>query len=136
MPWNVDRSVGSVKKEVLKFATGLEAIESVVLRASDADTLSSAVTGGVTGRLGLRAGTILTKIPGDSQNRYKKFEDEANEAIECILGDNIYFYDTSEASDEPADGLFHNCVFDKSKIIDFVTYETELRDSLNTSRFD
>lgn len=135
MPWNVSRGLNSVKKEVLKFATGLEAIESVVLAASEVDELSSAVTG-VSGKLGLRAGTILTKVPGDDQNRYRRYTAQASEEIEGILGDNIYFYDNTEASDEPADSLFHNCVFDKSKIIDFDTYEAALRDALNTSRFD
>lgn len=138
MSWGVKRRVNSVRKEILKFGTlaGLEAIESVVLRASDVTALSSAVTG-VTGKLGLRAGTILTKIPGDSKNRYRRYTDQAGEEIVGVLGDNIFFYDnTSPVSDEGADMLFHACVFDSSKIIDFATYESDLRAALPTCRFD
>lgn len=135
MPFGASRAVNSVKKEVLKFATGLEAIESVTLAASEADTLTSAVVG-YEGKLGLLAGTILTKIPNDDLGRYKKFEDESNEEIAGILGDNIYFYTDGDESDEPADMLFHSCVFNKAKIIGFDDYETELRAALNTCRFE
>lgn len=133
MPFNVSRAVNSVEKEVLKFATGLEAIESVVLRASGVEVLPSAVSG-QEGRLMLRAGTVLKKISGDSQERYEEYTGTGD--IAGILGDNVFFYDTSAASDQPADMLFHNCVFDKDKIVDFDDYETELRAALNTCRFE
>jgi len=136
MPFGAKRSVGTVKKEVLKFATGLEAIESVVLRASGVAQLPSAAVNGSEGKIGLLAGTILTKIPGDSQNRYRKYTGAGGEAVAGILGDHIFFYDNTAASDEPADMLFHGCVFDKSKIVDFVAQETALRAALTTCRFD
>lgn len=138
MPFGASRAVNSVKKEVLKFATGLEAIESVVLSAvgsSATSELASAVVG-YEGKLGLRAGTILTKIPGDDQDRYKEFEDLAGEEITGILGDNIYFYVNSDEGDEPADMLFHSCVFNKAKIVNFDDYESDLRAALNTCRFE
>lgn len=134
MPWNVSRTVRTVEKEILKFPAGLDAIESIVLRASGVDALPSAVTG-YEGKLGLRAGTILTKVDGDP-TKYKKYEAVGAEAIEGILGDNIYFYDSTSASDEPADMLFHGCVFDAAKIIDYVTHETALKAALHTCRFD
>lgn len=133
MPWRVDRSVNTVKKEILKFPALPAAIESVVLRASGVATLASAVTG-VQGKIGLLAGTILTKVSGDSQNRYKRYTGSGT--IEGVLGDNVFFYDGLDHSDEPADMLNHGVVFDKSKIIDFVAYETALRAALNTCRFD
>jgi hypothetical protein len=135
MPFNVSRAVNTVEKEILKFPAGLDAIESVVLRASGVDELPSAVTG-IEGKLGLRAGTILTRIPGDTQNRYKQFEGAGGEVIEGILGDNVFFYDESSAADEPADMLFHGCVFRADKIIDYATHETALKAALNTSKFD
>jgi hypothetical protein len=134
MPFGASRSINTVKYEVLKFATGLEAIESVVLSAEDAPVINASVNG--VGGNGYRAGTILTKVPGDSQNRYRAYTAQVGEAVEGILGTNVFVYDTTEASDEPADSLFHSCVFDKSKIIGFVTYEDDLREALNTSRFD
>lgn len=135
MPWNVSRRVSTVEKEILKFPAGLDAIQSVVLRASGVDELPSAVTG-VEGKLGLRAGTILTKVPGSDGAKYQQFTGAGGEAIEGVLGDNIFFYDSSEASDEPADMLFHGCVFDAAKIIDYDTHESALKDALHTCRFD
>lgn len=133
MPFGASRAVNTVRKEILKFPAGLDAIESVVLRASGVAELASAVTG-IEGKIGLRAGTILTKISGDSQNRYQRYTGTGT--IEGILGDNIFFYDNSADSDEPADMLFHNCVFDSSKIIDFASYESDLATDLPTCRFD
>jgi hypothetical protein len=133
MPFNVRRSVNTVRKEILKFPVGIDSVESVVLRASGVAALASAVTG-VQGKLGLLAGTILTKVSGDSQNRYKRYTGSGD--IEGILGDNVFFYDGTDASDEPADMLFHGCVFDSSKIIDFASYESAVRDALPTCRFD
>jgi hypothetical protein len=133
MPWNVSRAVNTVRKEILKFPAGLDAIESVVLRASGVAALPSATTGYV-GKLGLLAGTILTPVSGDSQNRYKKYTGSGD--IAGILGDNVYFFDGLDHSDEPADMLIHGCVFDKDRIIDFVAYESALRTALNTCRFD
>ena len=133
MPFNVGRSVNSVSKEVLKFVSGLEQIESVVLAASEAEALPSAVTG-VEGKLGLRAGTILVEVDGDDQRRATQYEGTGD--IIGILTDNIYFYDDSDASDQPAAAFKHTAVFDKAKIIDFDDYETELKDELYTCRFE
>jgi hypothetical protein len=105
------------------------------LNAEDAETLASALTG-KDGVLGLRAGTILTKVPGDAQQRYKKFEDEVGEEIEGVLAENHFFYDDTDISDQPAAMLFHSCVFDSSKVIDYETYDTELATALPTCRFD
>src|SRR5438552_13344575 len=105
MPWNVSRSINDVDKEILKFVSGLEAVESVVLKASGVSALASTVTG-VVGKLGLRAGTILTKVPSDTKNRYKEYTGAGGEAVAGILGDNIFFVDNSLASDEGAPMYF------------------------------
>ncbi len=133
MPWQVARSVNTVDKEILKFPAGLDAVESVVLQASTVSALASTVT--VVGKLGLRAGTILTKIPGDSKGRYRKYSGSLGEVVEGILGDNKFFYDNTDKSDEPADMLFHGCVFDASKIVDWGSHEAAVRAALNTCRF-
>lgn len=131
----VSRGVNTVEKEILKFPAGLDAIESVVLAAENVAELASAVTG-VDGKLGLRAGTVLQKVSGDSQNRYEVWDGGTAADIEGILGDNIYFYDNSEASDRAADMLFHNCVFDSSKILNYAGNESDLATALHTCRFD
>lgn len=137
MPYNVSRSVNTVKKEVLKFPAGLDAIESVVLAASAAPELPSAVTG-TTGVRGYRAGTVLKKAAGDSQNRYVAYGGAGT--VAGILGDNIYFYDDTDASDEAADMLFHGCVFNVNKLVgddrDYEGNESAVQDALHTCRFE
>jgi hypothetical protein len=125
------RVVRTVEKEVLKYPAGLDAIESVVLRAEDAEEVASAV-GGVEGRLAILAGTILERVDAD-RDYYKPFDGTGDPA--GVLGDNIYFH---SAADErhAADMLFHACVFNKNKIREFDDYETELREALNTCRFE
>jgi hypothetical protein len=105
-----------------------------VLKASGVSALPSA-TVGYAGKLGLLAGTILTKIPGDSQGRYRKYTGAGGEAVEGILGDNVYFYDGTDKSDQGADMLFHGCVFDATKIVDWASHESAVRTALNTCRF-
>lgn len=135
MAFGVSRTVKDIRKEILKFPAGLDAIKSVVLSGEEATELPSAVTG-VEGQLGLLAGTILTKVAGDGQNRYKQYEAGGGEAIEGILGDNVLFHDATEAADKPIDMLFHGCVFDLNKIVDYATYDTDLADALFTCRFE
>lgn len=137
MPWNVKRTAGTLKKEILKFPAGLDAIESVVLAASQAPTLSSGLTNGVSGVLGYRAGTVLKKISADGQDRYEAYDGSGT--VEGILGDNIYFYDDTDASDEPADMLFHGCVFNVDKLTGadrgYVGNETAVKNALKTCSF-
>jgi hypothetical protein len=134
MAFGARRGVNSVNKEVLKFVSGLEAIESVVLTPSGVSALASAVAG-FEGRLGLQAGTILTKISGDDQNRYKKFTGTGT--IAGILADNVFFYDDDPTtSSEPAAMFFHGAVFDKAKIIEYEDYDTDLAEDLHTCRFE
>ncbi len=135
MAFNVSRTAFDAKKEILKFPAGLDAIQSVVVQASAATALASAITG-KTGQLGLEVGTILTKIPGDSKVRYRKYTGAGGEAITGILGNRILFYDASDKSDQPADMLFHGCVFDKAKIVDYNTHAAALATALPTCRFE
>jgi len=131
----VSRTAKSIDKEVLKFPAGLDAIESVVILASGVSALPSAVAG-FAGKIGLQAGTILTKIPGDSKKRYRQFTGAPGEVIEGVLGDNKFFYSANDESDTGADMLFHNCVFDASKIVDYAAREVALKAALTTCLFD
>lgn len=125
------RTVKYVKKEVLKYPAGLDAIESVVLRAEDAEEVPSAVAGSV-GKLAILAGTILEKVDAD-RDYYKPYDGTGD--IAGVLGDNVYFHSDADER-HAADMLFHECVFNKNKIIDFDTHETALRADLNTCRFE
>lgn len=136
MPFGASRAVNSVSKEVLKFASGLEAIESVVLAADEGANTSAALasaTVGYEGKLGLRAGTIIAKSADD---KYRRYTNSGGEEIVGILTDNVYFYDDTEASNEPASVFTHTAVFNKAKIIDYNAYKTALEAALYTCRFE
>jgi len=128
----IARTTKTVEKEVLVFPAGLDAIQSVVLSASGVDALPSATTGYV-GKLGLLAGTILKKVSGDSQVRYEEYDGTGTP--EGVLGDNIYFFDNTEASDRAADMLFHGCVFDINKLIGYTGNEAAVEAALSTCQF-
>jgi len=128
----IGRASKTVEKEILKFPAGLDAIESVVVSASGVSALPSATTGYV-GKLGLLAGTVLKKVSGDSKNRYTRYDGTGTPA--GVLGDNIYFYDNTHASDRAADMLIHGVVFIKDRI-DFAGQEAAVRAALPTCRFD
>lgn len=136
MPFGARRAVNSVGKEVLKFATGLEAIESVVLAADEGANTSAALASAVVGyegKLGLRAGTIIAKTTDD---KYRRYTNTGGEEIVGVLTDNIYFYSDSEESNEPAAVFTHTAVFNKNKIIDYNAYKTALEAALFTCRFE
>lgn len=136
MPFGANRAVKSVSKEVLKFPTGLEAIESIVLDATDGANTSAALASavvGYAGKLGLRAGTIIAKTTDDT---YRRYTNSGGEEIVGVLTDNIYFYDDTEASNEPAAVFFHDAVFNKNKIVDYNAYVTALKAALPTCRFE
>lgn len=133
MAWNVSRGSNTVKKEILKFPAGLDAQESVVLQASGAPTLASAVVG-YADQKGYLAGTILKLVNPGVDNRVTKYNGSGT--IVGILADNVFFDGETTAYDKPINAFVHGCVFDKDKIIDFVTHETNLKAALFTCRFD
>lgn len=128
----VARTTKTVNKEILVFPAGLDAIQSVVLSASGVSALASAVTG-YANKYGLLAGTVLKKAAGDSQERYVAYDGTGTPA--GILGDNIYFFDQTDASDRAADMLFHGCVFDTNKLIGYAGHETAVQNALSTCKF-
>jgi hypothetical protein len=136
MPFGAKRYAFSVGKEILKFASGLEAIESVVLAADEGANTSAALTSattGQTGKLGLLAGTIIARTSG---GKYRRYTNSGGETIVGVLTDNVYFYDATEASNEPAAIFTHTAVFNKAKIIDYNAYKTALEAALHTCRFE
>ncbi len=124
------RRVSTVAKEILVFPCGLDSIQSIVLTASGVDELPSA-TVGYEGKLGLLAGTILTEVSGDDQNRYEEFTGTGT--VAGILTDNVYFPDASH--DVPAAMFFHNCVFNLNKIKNYDDYESDVVADLKTCLF-
>ena len=137
MSFGATRTTKTIDKEILKFPAGLDSIESIVLMASGVDELASATTG-QTGVIGLLAGTVLSQLTSgaDSQERYKPYESGGSEVVAGILGDTVYFHDNTDASDKPADMLFHGCVFDKAKLTGYTGNEAAVEAALPTCRFE
>jgi hypothetical protein len=135
MGFNQTRSRNSVTKEILKFPAGLDAIKSIVVKASGLDELPSAVPG-MAGVYGIEAGTPLKVISGDDQGRYEPFDGTGT--VAGILGEHIFLdvAHDSPAQDAQVDLYFHGCVFDKRKIVGFDDYESDLRADLATCRFE
>jgi hypothetical protein len=132
--YGTSRKLGSIgRDEFLKFPAGLDAIRSVVVNAA---SVPSAASGDYVGRRILKAGTILTKIPGASTNQYRRYTSATSEVPEGILGLDLEFADATQNSDQPAPLYYHGCVFDIDAILDFGTYATVVRASLPTSKFE
>ena len=132
MPFNVSESRHTTDREILAYPAGLDAIKSVLVASDGAATLSSAVTGEAVP--GLLAGSILQPVSGDSAGRVELYDGTG--PIVGILGSNLFFEGAGDEYDAPAEAYFHGCVFNKDRIVDFDTYETELGDELPTCRFE
>jgi hypothetical protein len=136
MAFGASRAVNTVGKEVLKFATGLEAIESVVLAADEGANTSAALASATVGyadKKGLLAGTIIARTTG---GKYRRYTNSNSEVIVGVLTDNVYFVDDTTASNEPAAVFTHTAVFNKNKIVDYNAYKTALEAALFTCRFE
>jgi hypothetical protein len=132
MPFNVSRSRHTTDREILAYPAGLDAIKSVVVASSGAETLPSATTGEV-GVQGLLAGTALQVVDGDTQGRVEKYSDGT---IIGILGSNIFFEGEGDQYDSPAEAYFHGCVFNKDRIVDYGDIDSDLATDLPTCRFE
>jgi hypothetical protein len=133
MAWNIRKESKSVKKEILKFPAGLDAQESVVLSASGAPVVDSEVVG-YEGQLGYLAGTILKKIDPGVNDKVTQYDGSGE--IVGILADNVFFDGETPDYDEPINALVHSCVFNKNAIVDYETYESDLKNDLYTCRFE
>jgi hypothetical protein len=132
MPFGASRSRHTTDREILAYPAGLDAIKSVVVASSGAETLPSATTGEV-GVIGLLAGTVLQEVSGDTNGRVEKW---TSGTIVGILGSNLFFEDEGDAYDAPAEAYFHGCVFNKDRIVDFDSAESDLATDLPTCRFE
>lgn len=124
--WGVSRNwTESPALEILKFPAGLDAIASVVLDAS-------AVSPDGDGNRKLVAGTLLTK---NGDDKYQAVSASAN-SVAGVLATDQMFASGDSTGDQPAPMFFHGCVFRSDRIVDFNTYETQVRNDLPTCRFD
>lgn len=129
MPFNIRKSAEWTDKEVLKFPTGLHAIKSVVLDATD-----FVVTATVdNSRYFVPAGTIL-KLSVTNPTRYVEYKGTGK--IQGILARPTDILAQVTAGSEPAPMFWHECVFATTAIVGFTQYASALVADLPTCRFD
>lgn len=117
------------KPEFLSYPLETTVIDSAVINATG---VTADVSGPYIGRRYMLAGTVLSKR---TDNQYERYTAAAGQAVAGILFDTIEFADGSDQSDEPGAFVRRNVSFTKTKIVDFVTYETAIRAALSTCEF-
>jgi hypothetical protein len=130
MPFNYSRSTGWTEVEVLKYPSGLDAIKSVVIDATNFGTSIS--TTGL--RSYIPAGTIL-KLSLTNTNQYVAYNGAGT--IKGILRRPFDLVAAVTEGDGAAAMLFHNCVFATTAIQSFTQYASALVADLGThNRFE
>jgi hypothetical protein len=133
MPWFKSLSAEWVDKEVLKFPTGLHAIKSVVLDATDLASWTVSTTDGA--RYVVPAGTIL-KLSTTNPTQYVEYAGGEAGTIKGILARPIDLVANATLADEPAPMFFFDCVFATSAIVGFTLYASALVTDLNHCAFE
>lgn len=130
MPYNYSKSANWTEVEVLKYPSGLEAIKSVVIDATDF-TADISTTGG---RSYIPAGTIL-KLSATNSGQYVRYNGSGT--IQGILRRPFDLLAAATSNDGAAAMLFHNCVFATTAIVSFTQYASALVADLGThNRFE
>ncbi len=124
MPWNLTRSGQFIEKEVLKYATGRELADSVVVDANAFAMPSSRESRNI-----IPAGTILKLSATDPT---KVVEYNGSGTIKGILAHSVEIMASSSAGVEPAPMYFHSAVFATSSIVGFTAYASAVASSLPT----
>jgi hypothetical protein len=128
MPFNYTRSASWVDKEVLKFPTGLEAIKSVVVDATNVVVTDTGV------RTVMPAGTIL-KFSSTNTKQYVEYNGSGT--IRGILRRPVDIVARVTEGDTPAAMYFFGCVFATSSIGGFTLYASALVADLgNYNKFE
>ena len=117
------------KPEILSYPLETTVIDSAVINAAG---VTADASGPYTGRRYLLAGTILSKRP---DNTYERFASASGQNIAGILYDTVEFADNTSVSNEPVAYLRKNVSFDSTKIVDFATYAAAVRAALSTCEF-
>ncbi len=124
MPWNITRSGQFIDKEVLKYATGRELVDSVVLDANAFPMPASRDARNI-----VPAGTILKLSATDAS---KVVEYNGSGTVKGILAHSVEIMASSSAGVEPAPMYFFSAVFATSSIVGFTAYASAVQSSLPT----
>ena len=132
MAYNYTKTATWTEVEVLKYPTGLEAIQSIVIDATDFGSLIQ--TDG--SRSYIPAGTIL-KFSTTNPTQMVKYTGGALGTIKGILRRPFDLVAAVTEGDGAAAMYYHNCVFSTSAIVGFTQYASALVADLgNFNRFE
>ena len=130
MPNNYTRTASWTEVEVLKYPSGLEAIKSIVIDATDFGSLVT--TDGT--RSYVPAGTIL-KLSATNAGQYVKYNGSGT--IKGLLRRPFDLLAAITQGDGAAAMYYHNCVFATTAIVGFTQYASALVADLGThNRFE
>jgi len=121
MAYNYTKTATWAEVEVLKYPTGLNAIQSIVIDATDFGTLIQ--TDG--SRSYVPAGTIL-KLSATNAGQYVKYAGGPAGTIKGILRRPFDLVAAVTAGDGAAAMYYHNCIFATTAIVGFTQYASAL----------
>lgn len=124
----ITKTAAWADKEILKFPTGLHAVKSVVLDASD----FAVSTDG--SRYVVPAGTIL-KLSATNTTRYVEYKGGAGK-IEGILGRPTDILAQVTLGNTAAPMFYHGAVFATTAIVGFTLYASALVAGMPTCKFE
>lgn len=123
------KTFGLTEKEILKFPTGLHAVKSVVLDATD---FGAAIeTDG--DRSIVPVGTIL-KLSATNTTQYVEYQGTGT--IAGILGHPVDLVAASTGANTAVPLYFHECVFATSALVGFTLYASALVNDLRSCKFE
>jgi hypothetical protein len=126
--YGVKRSVTTLdEKEILKYPTGLHAVKSVVLDATQFAVPNDG------SRYIVPAGTILRISPANP-NQYAAYAGTGT--IQGILAHNVDLAAQVTEGSRAVAMFFHGCVFATSAIVGFTSHAAALVSALPTCKFE
>lgn len=129
MPWNLTRSGQFIDKEVLKYATGRELKDSVVIDANAFPMPSDRNARNI-----VPAGTIL-KLSATDPSKMVEYGGGGAGVIKGILAHSVELMAQASTGSEPAPMYFHSAVFATSSIVGFTAYASALRADMPTCQW-
>lgn len=131
MPWNTTRTASFYDKEVLKYASGLEVIKSVVIDANDISTTGASFSTG--NRNVVVAGTLL-KVSATNTKQVVTYNGVG--PVLGVLARPVDILAQATSGVEAAPLLYHGAVFATSALVGFTQYASAVISSLSTCKFE
>lgn len=131
MAFNKSRVGTFYDKEILKYVTGLEATQNIVIDGTTVPVDSTS------GRYVMQAGTVVAKISASTKVQPAAASGVSASDIVGILTHTVEFFYPVETNvtDEPAAVYFHECIFDITKLVNYSGNASAVQTALKTCLF-